>query len=150
MVKEGILIIGHGSRSNESERVFGLQAQRIREMGFDNVEVGFNEFSERTIEHAMKRMADNGVDIVYAVPMFIITGIHLTEDVPGKLGIPEGSSGGMVNVNGKDIEIRYATAFGDDPAVAELILKKISGLRNSASHRSASDHCMMLIPPSNA
>lgn len=130
-MKEGILIIGHGSRSPESKRVFELQADRIRKMGYDDVLVGFNEFSEDTIEKGLERMADAGVDVVYAIPMFIISGIHLTEDVPEKLGIPPGSTKGVVNIKGRDIEIRYAKALGDDPAVADLIVRKVDCLRRS-------------------
>ena len=129
MKKEGVMIIGHGSRSSESERVFELQAERIRAMGFNDVEIGFNEMSEKTIEKALETLAGSGVDVIFAIPMFIITGIHLTKDVPEKLMIPAGSTNSIVSINGKDIEIRYATAFGDDPLVADLIISKIDGLR---------------------
>jgi len=129
---EGVMLIGHGSRSEESERVFKLQARRLADMGFCNVYVAFNEVDENTIERTLEKMADDGVRFIYAVPLFIISGVHVKQDIPKKLGIPGGSGGGTVTVNNKSIMVKYADTIGDDPLIADLLAKKICGMRSDS------------------
>jgi len=128
-MKEGILIIGHGSRLSYNKDMIELNAQRLRERGFRNVYVGFNEMSDPPIEDAVKKMAADGIDVIYALPLFISSGLHLTKDVPEKLGIPENSSGGTIKVNGRTVTVKYTTAIGDDPKIAEILADKIAKLK---------------------
>jgi len=128
MKKDGILIIGHGSKLNFNKDIMELHAQRLREKGFEDVYIGFNEISSPLIEEVLETMASDGVDTIYALPLFIASGIHLTEDIPGKLGVPEGGSVGSVVVNGKKMAVKYATAIGEDPRITEILLDKIIGL----------------------
>ncbi|MDR2866004.1 MAG: sirohydrochlorin cobaltochelatase [Methanomassiliicoccaceae archaeon] len=129
---EGIMLIGHGSRSNESERVFSLQAERLRNFGFRNVRVAFNEMSDETIEKVLWEMADRGIRRIYALPLFIIAGIHITQDISGKLGLKEDCDRGNIQVNGREIEIRYASAIGDDPLVSAILIERALGLMSWA------------------
>ena len=125
---EGIMIIGHGSRSEDSEAVFGLQSERLRGMGFKNVYTAFNEMSERTIEGTLQKMADDGIRTVYALPLFIISGLHVTTDISKKLGLTDGSNTGTLSVNGKEMKIMYASAVGRDPLIAAILAEKVRGL----------------------
>jgi len=128
-MKEGILIIGHGSRLSYNKDIIELNAQRLRDKGLRNVYVGFNEMSEPEIGDTMKKMAADGIDVIYALPLFISSGLHLTKDIPEKLGIPENSTGGKVKMNGKTITVRYTGAIGDDPRIAEILADKIAGMK---------------------
>jgi sirohydrochlorin cobaltochelatase len=125
MKKEGVLIIGHGSKLNFNKDVMELHAQRLREKGFRHVYIGFNEISSPLIEEALERMSSDGIDVVYALPLFIASGVHLTEDIPAKLGIQKNGSKGSVNVGGRSMTVKYATAIGDDPRITEILAEKI-------------------------
>ena len=127
--KEGVLIIGHGSKLNFNKEIMELHAQRLREMGFKDVRIGFNETSAPLIEETLEKMVKDGVDVIFALPLFIASGVHLTEDIPEKLGIPKNSSGGTVKINGKTVTIKYATPIGDDPRITEILAEKISKLK---------------------
>jgi sirohydrochlorin cobaltochelatase len=127
-MKEGVLIIGHGSKLNYNKEIMELHAKRLRERGFENVHIGFNETSSPLIEETLERMAEDGINKIYALPLFIASGVHLTEDIPAKLGIPENSSNGVVTINGRRMDVKYATAIGDDPYITEILIKKIVDL----------------------
>lgn len=129
MVKEGILIIGHGSKMNYNKDILKSQAERLRKMGFENVYVGFNEISYPFIEDSLLEMSRAGVDVVYALPLFIASGVHLTKDVPEKLGIPENSHEGETVVDGRKMKIKYGTPIGDDPHIAEILAEKVRDLK---------------------
>lgn len=128
-MKEGIMIIGHGSKLSFNKHIMELHAGRLREKGFENIYIGFNETSFPSIEYTLEKMAADGIDMIYAVPLFIASGIHLTRDVPGKLRIPESSSGGTVDVNGRKVTVKYASPIGDDPRITDILEEKISGLK---------------------
>ncbi|MDR0335093.1 MAG: sirohydrochlorin nickelochelatase [Methanomassiliicoccaceae archaeon] len=129
MAKEGILIIGHGSKLNYNRDIMELHAKRLKEKGFKNVYIGFNETSAPLIEETLERMVKDGVDVIYALPLFIASGVHLTEDIPGKLGIPPNSSGGVAEICGKKVTVKYASPIGDDPRITEILAEKIAKLK---------------------
>ncbi len=124
-MKEGIMIIGHGSKLSFNKHIMELHAGRLRERGFENIYIGYNETSFPTIEDTLEVMAADGIDTIYALPLFIASGIHLTRDVPGKLRIPENSTEGIVDVNGRTVRVKYASPIGSDLRVTDILADKI-------------------------
>ena len=122
---KGILIIGHGSRYNYNKNVMELQAERLKERGFDNVYIGFNEASEPSIEDSMVSMARNGIRDVIAIPFFIASGLHITRDIPPKIGLEPGARTGTADIEGNEMKIRFENPFGNDPLLAEILKEKI-------------------------
>lgn len=105
--KKGVMIIGHGSRYNYNKWIVEEQKKRLEDRGFENVYIGFNETTYPLVDDALREMASDGMDEVVAVPFFIASGLHITRDIPNKLGIPSGSDGAEVEVNGRKIRIIY-------------------------------------------
>ena len=70
-------------------------------------------------------MVKEGVEEIIAMPFFIASGLHITRDIPRGLGIPENSSGGDVNVGGKNVKIHFEQPFGSDPVLADILEKRI-------------------------
>ena len=134
-MKRGIMIIGHGSRYNYNKWVMDEQKRRLEERGFDNVYVGFNETTYPLVNDVLGRMASVGIDDIVAIPFFIASGLHITRDIPGKLGIPTGSSGGIVDIGGMKVNIRYEQPFGNDPALAEILSERIDELSGGKGKR---------------
>ena len=124
MSKTGILILGHGSSYEYNKKIIGEQAERLRNMGFENVYIGFNERCRPYIEDSMKQMADDGIDRVIAVPFFIASGLHMTRDIPPKLGLPENVKSGTSTRYGKDMEVFFDEPFGKDPMLTEILADK--------------------------
>ncbi|MDR0309185.1 MAG: sirohydrochlorin cobaltochelatase [Candidatus Methanoplasma sp.] len=134
-MKKGIMIIGHGSRYNYNKWVMEEQKKRLEAKGFENIYIGFNETTLPHADDVLKDMASDGVDEVVAIPFFIASGLHITRDIPEKLGIPHGSGGAVVEVGGKKINIRYEQPFGNDPALADILSERIEELSSGKGKR---------------
>jgi sirohydrochlorin cobaltochelatase len=134
-MKKGIMIIGHGSRYNYNKWVMEEQKRRLEEKGFENVYIGFNETTYPLVNDVLEMMASDGVDEVFAVPFFIASGLHITRDIPEKLGIPSGSNDAVVELNGRKIRILYGEPFGNDPTLADILSERIEELSKDKEKR---------------
>lgn len=128
MTKKGIMIIGHGSTLIYNKATMEMQAELLRKMGHENVYIGYNESSIPSIEEALIEMADAGIDEIVALPFFIASGLHLTRDIPPKLGLVSGETECIKNVNGTNVKIHYETPFGEDPALTDILADRIEEL----------------------
>lgn len=117
--------MGHGSRLDYNSDIVKLNASRLRERGYKNVYVGYNEFNYPRIEDEIPAMIDDGAKEIIAIPLFISLGKHLIVDIPQKLGIDYLNGGGIVHHNGQDAVIRYANPIGGDPRLCDVLLNRI-------------------------
>ncbi|WP_456482033.1 sirohydrochlorin nickelochelatase [Methanopyrus sp.] len=136
-----VVLVGHGSRLPYSRQVVEKIAEYVREMGdFETVEVGFMELCEPTVQEAVKKAAESGVDKIVVVPVFLAHGVHTKRDIPKMLGLePEWDNDEEdhdhhhhhhhhhrdytpVDV---DAEIVYAEPLGADPRIAEIVIDRI-------------------------
>ncbi|MBR2255727.1 MAG: ferrochelatase, partial [Candidatus Methanomethylophilaceae archaeon] len=122
----GILLLGHGTRDSTlmNREVVAHNARRLRWKGFDHVEHAFNEFCEPSIKDSIAKLASEGVDKIVCVPVFIAMGLHLGLEIPEQIGIPPYSDGGVIEVDGRKIEVRYTAPLGDDPRLATFVARK--------------------------
>ena len=67
----GIMIAGHGSTMAYNKGVLEMQADRLRSKGYDNVYVGFNEFSIPSIRETAEEMVEDGYDEILILPFFV-------------------------------------------------------------------------------
>ncbi|AAM01643.1 sirohydrochlorin nickelochelatase [Methanopyrus kandleri] len=133
-----VVLVGHGSRLPYSRQVVEKIAEYVEEMGdFETVEVGFMELCEPTVQEAVKKAAESGVDKIVVVPVFLAHGVHTKRDIPKMLGLePEWDDDEddhdhhhhhhrdytPVDV---DAEIVYAEPLGADPRIAEIVIDRI-------------------------
>ena len=129
MARKGVLILGHGSSYRYNERIMELQQQRLKEMGFKDVYIGYNKMSEPTIEESLSQMVKDGIDEVIAIPFFIASGLHMERDIPPKLGLQKGESDKKVVIDGKEIMMHFGEPFGMDPLLTKILKEKINDLR---------------------
>jgi len=129
MSKEGVLVVGHGSRLDFNKETILMQAENLKGKGYDLVEVGFNETSEPTIEEALSNLVAKGADTIYAVPLFIASGVHITRDIPGKLGIEYPVNEGETVVDDKRVFVKYCDPIGRDPMIADILASQIESKR---------------------
>jgi len=84
-MKNGIIIVDHGSRRAESnemlEEVARLFAQRFAEM-YDIVEPAHMELAEPSIGTAYAKCVERGATRVVVCPFFLGPGKHWTGDIP--------------------------------------------------------------------
>lgn len=122
----GILLVGHGSRYKYNEELLELQAKRLREKGYENVYVAYNETSSPLVGETMEKIAADGIKRLIALPFFIASGIHVEKDIPRALGIGEGNTKGTVSIGDNEIDVIFETPFGNDPVLAEAMYGKLS------------------------
>ena len=131
MARKGVLILGHGSSYRYNERIMELQQQRLKDMGFEDVYIGYNKMSEPTIEESLSQMVKDGIDEVIAIPFFIASGLHMERDIPPKLMLQKGEMDKKVIVDGKEIMMHFGEPFGMDPLLTKILKEKICDLKTS-------------------
>lgn len=81
--KVGIVIVDHGSRREESNRLLlEVARQFARETGYPIVEPAHMELAEPSIRTAVARCVARGARMVVVHPYFLLPGKHWTEDIP--------------------------------------------------------------------
>src|SRR5215213_10314961 len=84
-MKNGIIIVDHGSQREESNRmleeVAALFAQRFEEM-YEVVEPAHMEIAEPSIASAYARCVERAATRIVVCPFFLGPGKHWTSDIP--------------------------------------------------------------------
>jgi len=127
----GVLLVAHGSPLKHNSGLVNKTADRLKASGINNIFVGFNEYDEPSIEESYAKMIDAGFDRIIVLPMFLASGAHIGEEIPEKLGIPMGSSGGTVKKGDRIITVSYAETLGINPDMNGILVKKIEGSTRS-------------------
>jgi len=79
----GIVLVDHGSRRQESNRMLEEMAARYREVArFPIVEPAHMELAEPTITQAFDRCVEQGAQRVVVCPYFLLPGRHWSQDIP--------------------------------------------------------------------
>ena len=50
---------------------------------------------------------------------------HLTEDIPGEIGLEKGETETTMMVDGKRINLRYCEPIGDDDRIAAILADRV-------------------------
>ncbi|MDO8842173.1 MAG: sirohydrochlorin nickelochelatase [Methanocalculus sp.] len=124
MAKKGLLLVGHGSKLPHNKELVDSTAALIaaKNNGYI-VKSGFMSMNEPSVEESIQAFADEDIELLVVVPLFLAKGIHILKDIPGILGLEEGKKKGVVNLNGRELPLVYADPIGGDPLLAELMLK---------------------------
>ncbi|MDO9573567.1 MAG: CbiX/SirB N-terminal domain-containing protein, partial [Candidatus Contubernalis sp.] len=82
-MNSGIILLAHGSRKNGANEVMEHLLEMVREdFGINKVTCAFLQFSNPTLQEALKEQVEAGVQEVTVVPVFLFNGIHINEDIP--------------------------------------------------------------------
>lgn len=116
---KGLLIVGHGSQLPHYREVMELHRKRIGEFGvFDEVRIAFAARSRKpSPEEVVKEMESKEV---FVVPLFISSGLHVTEDLPETFGFSKGPGIKEGTYDGKRIVV--CEPIGEDIFVTYAIL----------------------------
>jgi sirohydrochlorin cobaltochelatase len=124
MSKKGMLLVGHGSKLPYNQELVEKTAAIIKEKNTDYiVKCGFMNLNTPSIKNSLEEFRKEPIDVLVVVPLFLAKGVHIEKDIPGEIGIPEGSKKGTFTLNGKSIPLVYADPIGSDPLLADLMVK---------------------------
>lgn len=121
-MKTAMLVMVHGSpRPVANEDMFAV-VDVVRERGqFAIVEVGFMELNQPSIPQAIARCVEQGAARVVAVPYFLHTGNHVTDDLPTLLE--------QAQADYPQVEFLMGDYLGHDPILADVIAERAAAVR---------------------
>jgi len=125
MSKQGLLLVGHGSRLNFNKELVTATAELIDEKTDEYLlRSCFMENSSPNVVEGLDSMKKEDIDLLVVVPLFLAKGVHVLHDIPELLGLRSGEyRGNFTLANGKEIPLVYADPIGKDPLLAEIMLK---------------------------
>jgi len=108
MIKTGVMICGHGSRSQAAVDEFRCLVERLPTELPDGwlTEYGYLEFADPVIRDGLDRLREAGCDRILAVPGMLFAAMHAKNDIPTVLSTYAAKH---------DIEIKYGRELGVDP-----------------------------------
>jgi sirohydrochlorin cobaltochelatase len=113
--KTGLLLVGHGTRSEMGTAQFLALAERLRNRVRElSVEAAFLELQQPDIDSAVGRLVEQGIERLVTMPLLLFAAGHAKEDVPGTVAAALGRRGRS------DIGQVQSGHLGCHPAVVEL------------------------------
>lgn len=117
---KGIIVVGHGSRSEDAKDVFIEIVNALKEKLADkNVDGCFMEISKPYIPAKIDEMYESGVRDFTILPYFLIPGIHIKEDIPEILKEAKEKYG--------DITVALAEPIGVHDKLIEILAERAVG-----------------------
>lgn len=106
--KIGVMICGHGSRSEDAVREFSVLAERLPAYLPPEwpVEYGYLEFANPVIRLGLDNLRDQGCTKILAVPGMLFAAMHSKNDIPTVLNKYAAEN---------NIEVSYGRELGVDP-----------------------------------
>jgi sirohydrochlorin cobaltochelatase len=118
-LKEGLVLLGHGSRDPEWSQPFEKIAVSVgKRLPAVAVALAYLEHGP-SLEEAVAMLAAKGALSIRVVPLFLGTGGHVKEDLP-KL---------VAQAKRPDIQLALDKPIGEQPEVVEAIAAAISSVR---------------------
>ena len=119
-----MLLVGHGSTMPYNQDLVEKTAAMIKAGHTDFiVKCGFMNMNKPSIRESLDAFRHEPIDVLVVVPLFLAKGVHIEKDIPGEIGLPEGTKKGSFVLNGKTIPLVYADPIGSDPLLADLMVK---------------------------
>jgi sirohydrochlorin cobaltochelatase len=119
-----MLLVGHGSKLPYNQELVEKTAALIKAKNTDFiVKCGFMNMNTPSIKDSLNEFRKEQIDVLVVVPLFLAKGVHIEKDIPGEIGLAEGTKKGTFTLNGKTIPMVYAEPIGSDPLLADLMVK---------------------------
>ena len=116
--KTGVMICGHGSRSQAAVDEFAVLAQKLPGYLPDDwvLDYGYLEFANPVIRDGLDRLRDQGCDRILAVPGMLFAAMHAKNDIPTVLNTYAAKHG---------IQVSYGRELGVDPKMVAAAAARI-------------------------
>ena len=130
-MKDGILLVGYGTRKGNLEEVLESQAARIRAITKFEVGVAYFRVSSPDIPEAIEAMVKKGVGRIVAVPYYVAEGVLTHRLIPEKMGLGADIYLGETEVCGKKTLLYLTNAFNFSPVLTDILCDKIQKARGN-------------------
>ena len=107
MSRIGVMVCGHGSRSQAAVDEFAVVAERLRDVFPEwPVEYGYLEFANPVLRDGLDRLREAGCERILAVPGMLFAAMHAKNDIPSVLNTYAATHG---------VQVDYGRELGVDP-----------------------------------
>jgi sirohydrochlorin ferrochelatase len=121
-MKQGILIVDHGSRREAANAVLEEVAAIVQRARPDAiVRIAHMDLASPTIADAFDACVAEGAGAIVVHPWFLVPGSHTTHDIPRLVRKAAGRHPG--------VDVRITDPLGAHPGIAEVILERIRDAR---------------------
>lgn len=118
--KNGIVIVGHGSRLKQNNAHFFALCESMQAHSIHPVTGALLDFSEQTIQKAVRELIATGCTHIIAVPFLLYGGIHLTVHIPERI---------EEVIDTPTISYEVVDSLGSHPLVLEALTQKITQIK---------------------
>jgi len=141
--KQGVLLLGHGTRSLAGKRQFLDLCQHFSSLlSSTPVEPAFLELQHPTIADGLGQLLDRGVRRLRVVPLLLFAAGHVKEDIPAAIRAGVRSLGFVAVTS---IELTQADPFGCHPALVELSRRRFEQAIAGKAQISGNDCCLIFV-----
>ncbi len=125
-MKTGVMICGHGSRSQSAVDEFATLAQKLPAYLPKDwlCDYGYLEFANPVIRDGLDNLRSAGCDRILAVPGMLFAAMHAKNDIPTVLNTYAAKH---------DIDVRYGRELGVDPKMISAAAGRIKGAVDQAN-----------------
>ena len=118
MAKIGVMVCGHGSRSQKAVDEFAQVAQGLKAHFPDwPVDYGYLEFANPVMRDGLDNLRNAGCDRILAVPGMLFAAMHAKNDIPTVLNTYAAKHG---------VAVDYGRELGVDPKMLDAAADRIS------------------------
>ncbi|UYV37945.1 sirohydrochlorin chelatase [Rhodobacteraceae bacterium D3-12] len=142
MAKTGVMICGHGSRSQAAVDEFSVLAEKLPALlpADWECDYGYLEFANPVIRDGLDRLRAKGCDRILAVPGMLFAAMHTKNDIPTVLNTYATKHG---------INLTYGRELGVDPKMIAAAGARIMDAANAANATQGeiplSETCLVVI-----
>jgi len=123
--KIGVMVCGHGSRSNAAVEEFAAMVKQLPAHFTDwPVEFGYLEFANPVIRDGLDSLREQGCDHILAVPGMLFAAMHAKNDIPSVLNTYAEKHG---------ITVQYGRELGVDPKMVRAAASRVEDVLNAAN-----------------
>lgn len=141
MRRTGILLVGHGTRSQRGiEEFHRLAAQVARLAEPVALEPAFLELCQPTIHDGLARLVERGISHVIVLPLLLFAAGHAKRDIPAAVRAAMEALGLMGRVTSE-----LASHLGCQPAILELSARRFAESLHGRDAVPASATCLLLV-----
>ncbi len=141
-MKTGVMICGHGSRSQSAVDEFAVLAEKLPPLLPPDwmVDYGYLEFANPVIRDGLDRLREAGCDRILAVPGMLFAAMHAKNDIPTVLNTYAATHG---------IDVHYGRELGVDPkmiaAAGARVMEAVERANAEQGEVALHDTCLVVI-----
>lgn len=126
-MKTCVIVVGHGSRLPETKEVYEYTARLAGELLGMPAKAAYMKHWKPSIYEAVTQAIEAGYKRIVVVPLFLLPGLHVSEDIPIILGLKQGKTeeSDRIVEAPEDVEIIYTPNIGADRRLAEIVADRV-------------------------